>query len=383
MTNNLESMGIYIHIPFCLHKCDYCDFYSLPLLDPIILENYTGSVIKELELRQAEMDCPVATIYLGGGTPSLLRPAQIERILTAVFAQYRTEREPEISMEVNPATVNRQDLRDLRSAGVNRLSIGVQSFADAELRTLGRMHSGAEAAAILAQVGEVGIDNFNIDLIYGLPGQTLADWRENLNRAVDFNPAHISAYLLQLDPTTPLARKIAAGTLRLLADDLEADLYYWARDYLQEQGYRHYEISNFARSEQECRHNLLYWQSRNYLGVGTGAVSFDGRQRILNQPPLEDYMTALQAGRLPVQQVLETMDVRQRSVDAIIMGLRLTQGIDIQAFKQRFDVDITADYGDIIQLCRQQGLIQQDQDRLYLTPRGYFLSNQVLSQFVD
>ncbi|MCX5779424.1 MAG: radical SAM family heme chaperone HemW [Firmicutes bacterium] len=383
MTNNLESMGIYIHVPFCLHKCAYCDFYSVPMQDPEVLENYTRTVIKELELRQTEMDCPVTTIYLGGGTPSRLSPVQIARILNAVFTQYRTSGEPEISMEVNPATVNRQDLRDLLSAGVNRLSIGVQSFADAELQILGRMHSSAEAATILAEVREAGFDNFNIDLIYGVPGQTLAGWQENLKLALDFHPTHISAYLLQLDTNTPMARKIAAGSLTALAEDLEADMFYGARDYLQQQGYQHYEISNFARPGQECQHNLLYWRCRKYLGIGPGAVSFNGQRRILNPPRLEEYMAALLAGQAPAWEIIETMDARQQAVDAIIMGLRLTEGISLPDFLQRFDVELTTDYQHIIQLCQQRGLLQQDHDRLYLTPRGYFLSNQVLSLFVD
>jgi len=383
LTSNLEPMGIYIHIPFCWHKCDYCDFYSLPLRDPIILEEYTRSVIKELELRRAEMDHPVATIYLGGGTPSLLQPGQIERILSAVHDHYSCGGSLEISMEVNPATVNRRDLQGLRSAGVNRLSIGVQSFNDAELRILGRIHNGADAVSIMAEVSSAGFDNFNIDLIYGVPDQQPAAWQENLKRALDFNPAHISAYLLQLDSSTPLARKIAGGSLSLLADDLEADLYDWTRDYLQDQGYRQYEISNFARPGQECRHNLLYWHSRNYLGVGPGAVSFDGWQRNINQPRLETYMAALQSGCAPARQVLETMDGRQRAADAIIMGLRLIQGIYLPDFQQRFSVRINEDYRDVIKLCQQQGLLQLDNDRLYLTPRAYFLSNQVLSQFVD
>jgi oxygen-independent coproporphyrinogen-3 oxidase len=374
-------MGIYFHIPFCLHKCDYCDFYSIPLTNLSRLEDYTSSVINELKLRKYEIESPVTTIYLGGGTPSLLSPVQVERILAAVFAHYQFRGEPEISMEMNPATVNLKKLQELRAVGVNRMSIGVQSFADTELKTLGRIHNGQDASAAISNVSKAGFGNFNIDLIYGLPGQTLAAWRENLDRTMDFNPQHISAYLLQLDPSTPLARKIQAGLLSMLDDELEADLYYFTIDYLQGQGYQHYEISNFAKTNWECRHNLLYWHSRPYLGIGSGAVSFDGKARSLNQPAIDSYTEALLDYRLPPATILEKMDSGQRLVDAIILGLRLTEGINRDDFQQRFGIDILKNYQDIIKNCQSQGLLELEKDRIYLTKRAYFLSNQVLSQF--
>lgn len=383
MISNSEPMGIYIHIPFCLHKCDYCDFYSLPWADKDILEKYTHSVINELHLRQLESNRPFASIYLGGGTPSLLSPGQIERILEAIYKYYRPYEKPEISMEVNPATVNLQDMRDLRRVGVNRLSIGVQSFSDIELNILGRIHSGHEASLILSNVRKAGFDNFNIDLIYGLPGQTIRAWQANLNQAVDFDPEHISAYLLQLEPTTPMARKINEGTLSLLDDELESDLYYFTLEFLQEKDYGHYEISNFATVDRQCRHNMLYWRGCNYLGIGAGAVSFDGIQRTLNQPPLEKYIEDLLTSRPPARKILESMDSRQKVVDAIIMGLRLTDGINIEEFKQRFEIDILKEYGKTISNCQMQGLLERVKDSIYLTKKAYFLSNQVFSQFIS
>jgi oxygen-independent coproporphyrinogen-3 oxidase len=375
-------MGIYIHIPFCLHKCDYCDFYSVPVSNLTLLEDYTCSVINELEIRQNEICSPFTTIYLGGGTPSLLSPSQIERILAAVFAHYQWEGEPEISMEVNPATVNLIKLKALRAAGINRMSIGVQSFSDRELKILGRIHNGREAQSVLSDVSNAGFDNFNIDLIYGLPGQTLTAWLENLSRAMNYNPQHISAYLLQLDQSTPMALKIDEGILCMLDDELEASLYYAALDYLGGQGYRHYEISNFAQLNGECQHNLLYWQGRQYLGIGSGAVSFDGKQRSLNQPPVESYVQALLDHRPPSTKILENMDSRQRLIDAVILGLRLTEGINRNDFQQRFGIDILKDYQDIIRNCQLQGLLELEDNRIYMTKRAYFLSNQVLSQFI-
>ncbi len=381
MINNAEPMGIYIHIPFCLKKCDYCDFYSLPLTQANLLEDYTRSLIAELKMRKSEMERPVASIYLGGGTPSLLQPEQVERILSAVFAVYQTQGEVEISMEMNPATVDLNKLKGFKAAGVNRMSVGVQSFSDRELKLLGRIHDESEAAAALRCVHQAGFVNFSLDLIYGLPGQTWSAWRENLSRAVEFEPQHISAYLLQLEPATPLARKIEAGIISPLDDDREAGLYYNMLDYLQEQGYLHYEISNFAKPGCECRHNLLYWQSRPYLGFGCGAVSFNDQQRYINQPPVDFYMEALRDNRVPPVAILETMDAQARLVDAVIMGLRLTRGINCTDFQCRWGIDLLQKYHDIISGCQTRGLLELENDRIYLTKKAYFLSNQVLCEF--
>jgi len=382
VTNSSAPMGIYIHIPFCLHKCDYCDFYSLPIVDPVILENYTRSVIKELKRQAASISSPCGSIYLGGGTPSLLLPQQVERIVNSVFDNYQACSELEISMEVNPATVNLEDLKGLRGAGVNRLSVGVQSFADIELKTLGRMHGGYEAEATLRDVVKAGFNNFNIDLIYGLPGQTQSSWLENLSLAMKFNPQHISSYLLQLDESTPMARKVKAGIINLLDDELESKLYYTTLDFLAEQGYYHYEISNFARPGYECRHNLLYWQAQEYLGIGCGAVSFINRQRNLNQADVNHYIEVMLTDR-PLQiEILETMTPRQLVADAIILGLRLTGGIKREEFRDRFGIDIMEEYRDVINTCQVQGLLEIENDRIYLAKRAYFLSNQVFNQFM-
>lgn len=382
MIDSLEPMGIYIHIPFCLSKCAYCDFYSQSGADQDTLENYTRSVINELQMCREKSNQPFATVYLGGGTPSLLSPAQIERILTAVYKYYQPWGHPEISMEINPATVNGQEMKALRGLGVNRLSIGIQSFADAELKILGRIHNGSEASAILGDVRQAGFDNFNIDLIYGIPGQTESAWLANLHQALRFEPSHISAYLLQLEPTTPLARKIDVGLFSLLDDESEAALYYLTREFMQENGYEHYEISNFARTDRQCRHNKIYWQGYNYLGAGAGAVSFDGRQRLLNSPSVEKYIAAGMGSGPIGTQVLETMSPEQRVADAIIMGLRLTAGISRGDFKKRFHIDVLQEYQDIISQCQEQGLIELADDHVFLTPKAYFLSNQVFSQFI-
>lgn len=383
MTNSSDPMGIYIHIPFCLHKCEYCDFYSLPLVDPDVLERYTCSVIIELQRRASLIKSPVASIYLGGGTPSLLLSPQVERILDTIFANYQLCSDPEISMEVNPATVNLQDLQGLKTAGINRLSVGVQSFADDELKTLGRMHGRDAAEATLRDVVKAGFTNFNIDLIYGLPGHNLSSWHQTLSAAMKFDPQHISAYLLQLDDSTPMAQKVRSGIINLLDDELESKLYYTTLDFMIQQGYHHYEISNFARSGYECRHNLLYWQAREYLGIGSGAVSFINNQRCLNQANVHNYIEAMLTDDLAPVEILETMTPRQRLEDAIILGLRLTDGINQADFQHRFGANIMENYRNIINNCQAQGLLEINNESIYLAKSAYFLSNQVFRQFIE
>jgi len=381
--SNDLSAGIYIHIPFCLRKCSYCDFYSLSRPEPAILERYCQSLIRELQDRAIVwQEHKFSTLYLGGGTPSLLNPAQIEQVVKAIFSNYNMEASPEISMEANPATLTGQSLQELQAAGINRISLGVQSFQDHELKLLGRMHGVEEVEATVLALDKAGIKNYNLDLIYGIPGQTLEDWMYNLRMAVQSHPQHISAYLLQLDPSTPLARWIQMEKLPEGDEDLEASMYYEGRDYLSSQGYQHYEISNFAQANQACRHNLIYWQAHEYLGLGAGAVSYKDGQRRLNQADLDAYLARIENGQPSEIEVLEVMSERDKLLDAIILGLRMTAGIKPSEFWLRFGIDFTKEYHAIISKLEQDGLLIVEKDRIYLSRRGYFLSNQVFCQFL-
>ncbi len=377
------SAGIYIHIPFCLRKCSYCDFYSLSRPEPAILERYCQSLIRELQIRASDWrEQEFSTLYLGGGTPSLLKPAQIEQVVKAIFSNYNMEASPEISMEANPATLNGQSLQALQAAGINRISLGVQSFQDHELKLLGRMHGVEEVEATVLALGKAGMKNYNLDLIYGIPGQTLEDWMYNLRMAVQCHPQHISAYLLQLDPGTPLARRIQMEKLPDGDEDMEASMYYEGRDYLSSQGYQHYEISNFAQANQACHHNLIYWQAHEYLGLGAGAVSYKDGQRRLNKADLDAYLARIENGQRSEFEVLEVMSERDKFLDAIILGLRMTAGIKPSEFWQRFGIDFTKEYHAIISQLEQDGLLIAEKDRICLSRRGYFLSNQVFCQFL-
>lgn len=377
VTNSI-SAGIYIHVPFCLKKCSYCDFYSLPLQEQDRLDKYTRSLLREIEQQADKWENQrFSTIYMGGGTPSLLQPEQIHRILKSLFQNLSLLPQVEISMEANPATLDGMRLQELKSAGINRISLGVQSFRDEELRILGRIHTAREARQATEDIIAAGFDNFNLDLIYGIPGQNLDDWQYNLQMAVNCQPKHISAYLLQLDPSVPLAKQISAGKYTDLTEDMQVDMYDAALDYLVGEGFHHYEISNFAWPGYECKHNLIYWQAGQYLGLGPGAVSFRDGRRWRNREIVAETATGMVE-----TEILETMNDHDRFIDAVILGLRMTEGISRQHFIERFGIDFAREYHSIIERFRRDGLLIVDQDRIYLSRRGYFLSNQLLTELL-
>lgn len=376
-------MGVYIHIPFCIRKCNYCDFFSLPLQDQSYLDKYTQALLNEIKVRRREMSAvQLESIYLGGGTPSLLNGQQLKSILQTVANEFTLLPGAEISLEANPATLDKVKLAQMEEAGINRISLGVQSFFDDELALLGRIHNADAVMETIELLHARGWKNFNLDLIYGLPGQSLDKWLQSLKRAVDCSPSHLSLYLLQLEEQTPMGKDVAGGRLKMLDEDNEWYMFDQAMEYLEGKEFEHYEISNFCRSGYECRHNLRYWQAEEYLGLGAGAVSFINGSRFINEPYLKQYIDTLSSGeQWPVKE-LEHMLGRELMIDALILGLRLCTGIDLKQFKQRFGVDITSEYKEIIAYYRNRGLLNIVNGHLKFTKAGYFLSNQVLCQFM-
>ncbi|MEN6348525.1 MAG: radical SAM family heme chaperone HemW [Syntrophomonas sp.] len=375
--------GIYIHIPFCLRKCAYCDFFSLPNASPELYERYTNAVVAEIERRSRDLHGPrVSTIYFGGGTPSLLNGKQIKNITQAVKKHFMVLNDAEISLEANPATLDASLLNALSDAGINRLSLGVQSFCDDELKILGRIHGRREVMDTIAILHKEGWNNFNVDLIYGIPGQTIERWKENLWSAVESGAMHISAYLLQPGYSTPMAREIEKGGLQMLDEDDESLMYYTAVDCLPEKGFEQYEISNFCRRGFACRHNLTYWQAGHYIGIGAGAVSFIGSSRYINQPRLEEYMDCLENGKQWPVEELERMSSLQLLSDAIITGLRMCPGINMEEISSRFGLDMEHEFAPALKTGIDEKLLKLENGQLSLTKRGYFLSNRVLCQFI-
>lgn len=377
------TRGLYIHIPFCLQKCHYCDFYSEPLKYREWLERYTAALLVEIE-QQAQIFAPgrITSIYLGGGTPSLLSSDQLERIIEAVSRNFVIDDSAEISIEANPATLDTPWLEQLLSMGINRLSIGVQSFSDQELIILGRVHNRREIMDSIELLHKTGLKNFNIDLIYGIPGQSIDDWISNLEQAVECAPRHLSAYLLQPGDHTPMAVDVEKGRLALLDDEIEAAMYYKTLEFLQERGFEHYEISNFCQPGYECRHNINYWQAGEYIGIGAGAVSYTNFRRYLNRVNWQEYVNFLENGQGCKVEELEKMSAPELLADAMITGLRMSRGICLKEYSERFNRDVIFEYAAIIDSGIAKGLLKMENGQLSLTKKGYFLSNEVLCQFI-
>lgn len=377
------TRGLYIHIPFCLQKCRYCDFYSDTLVHRDWLERYTVALLAEIE-RQAQIFTPgrLASIYIGGGTPSLLSSRQLNTIIEAVSRNFKIADQVEISIEANPATLKLDWLQQITSIGINRLSLGVQSFSDQELKILGRVHNCQGVMDSIELLHKANLKNFNIDLIYGIPGQSIEDWLSNLQQAVECAPRHLSAYLLQPGNDTPMAADIEQGCLALLDDEIEAAMYYETLEFLPERGFEHYEISNFCQPGYECRHNLNYWQAGEYIGIGAGAVSYTNGRRYMNRINWREYVASLENAQGCEVEELEQMSPPELLADAMITGLRMCRGVNLKEYSERFNRDVIHEYAAIIDSGIAKGLLKMENEQLSLTKKGYFLSNEVLCQFI-
>jgi oxygen-independent coproporphyrinogen-3 oxidase len=350
--------GIYIHIPFCERKCIYCDFYSVENLN--LIDRFTESLLKEIEIFSIEADffndSIFDTIYFGGGTPSLLEPAQIEKILNKLSQSFKISSNPEITLETNPGTVDKRKLLEFKNLGVNRISFGVQSFFDDDLKFLGRIHTGEDAFKCVNDSFEVGFENVSIDLIFGLPGQTVEKWLENLKFAVSLNVPHISAYNLIVERGTPLHELFSLGKVEIPEDEIQAQLYERTIDFLENAGYVHYEVSNYAFEGFESRHNLKYWQYENYIGFGPSAHSFWINKRWWNFANLNKYINALDLGKIPVAN-FEILDEEKMIEEFIYLGLR-SKGINVARFKGKFGFEfVDGDIKDEIEELERAGYI--------------------------
>ena len=381
----MNHAGVYLHIPFCRSRCSYCDF-ATGMYESELAERYVNSLTEEIE-RWAEIEspAPVDTIYFGGGTPSLLAPAQIERILNAVRNRFQVLAGAEVTIELNPgdggtsATARFETIRDFRHLGITRASFGAQTFDDRELRQLGRTHSSDEITSTFHQLKKAGFENINFDLIAGLPRQTIAGWQRNLAAALNLRPEHLSLYLLDVHEGTPLANQIERGMRPKPDDDLAAEMYLIMIDELSAAGYQHYEISNFCRPGFESRHNTKYWSGDPYYGFGCSAHSYDGwRRRWANERDMMKYVELVEQDRSPLVErtILSEADARSES---IFLGLRLMRGFELESYHARFGSDLLNEYdADIIRL-RDAGLIEVDEGLMRLTKRGALLSNEVFA----
>ncbi len=373
-----ERVALYVHIPFCRSRCTYCAFNTYAGLEALIpaYEEALGAEIR------AAPSVPAHTVYFGGGTPSLLPPDTLARILERLRGRFLLPPDAEVTLEANPGTVDRAYLRTVRELGVNRLSLGVQSVHPDELRLLGRRHTWEEAVAAVEAARAAGLENVNLDLIYGLPGQSLAGWQETLKAAISLSPDHLSLYALTLEEGTPLQEQVARGALPPPDDDAAAEMYEWAEARLARAGYIHYELSNWARSERHfCRHNLTYWYNEPYLGLGAGAASWWGGRRWTNVRHPEEYIRRQAAGEAVAEEV-EEIPRRLEMGETMMMGLRLVEGVSDARFRARFGIGLMEVFGAEVSRLAGQGLLEWDGQTARLTPRGRLLGNWVFREFI-
>lgn len=376
-----ETVALYVHIPFCRSRCHYCAFNTYAGLESLI-PAYGEALMAEA---RSAPEVRARTLYLGGGTPSLLPAELLARLLDFLRGRFGLPEGAEVTLEANPGTVDETYLWAARAAGVNRLSLGVQSVHEDELRLLGRRHTWSEAVAAVRAARAAGMDVVNLDLIYGLPGQTLARWQETLEAALALEPDHLSLYALTLEEGTPLEQRVACGELPPPDDDLAAEMYEWAEEHLERAGFVHYEISNWAQIGPEgprvCQHNLVYWHNEPYLGLGAGAASWWGGRRWNNVRHPEEYIRRLTAGGLVAENV-EEIPLRLEMGETMMMGLRLLEGVDDARFRARFGRGLAGVFGAELAHLAEQGLMEWDGQTARLTPRGRLLGNRVFVEFL-
>ena len=392
------QIGLYVHIPFCHTKCPYCDFNTYSGIESLI-PGYVRALVGEIRCWGALLGAQqVNTIFFGGGTPSYVPQQAIADVLEAVHGAFRIAAAAEVTMEANPGDLIDGQASSLRQAGVNRLSIGVQSLDDALLSFLGRRHSAQEAVAAYRKARRDGFDNVSLDFMYGIAHQSLEQWRDTLEQALELSPEHLSLYCLTLEGGTPMERQTRLGEIPEADPDLAADMYLLAEDMLAQAGYRHYEISNWAKPGMESRHNLTYWLNRPYLGVGPGAHSYLGQWRFWNIASPREYIARLgkaaqrQApavalsseaiGEIPSVGSVEAIDRRLEMAETMMLGMRLDAGVSADDFHHRFGETLPAVYGKQVGELTTLGLIEQRDGALCLTPQGRLLGNEVFLRFV-
>ncbi len=379
--NHSTRAGIYLHIPFCERKCAYCDFYSLT--DLHLRSRFVDALCREIELRgrQTPADEVYDTIYFGGGTPSLLSARQIDQILETLHTVFTIADRTEITLEANPGTMEQQMFADFFAAGVNRLSLGVQSFNDHELRFLGRIHTAAQATSALHRARQAGFDNLSLDLIYALPGQTMESWQRTLLQAFDFGPEHISAYNLIFEPGTPFYSRLQKGLIQAQPEAREIDFWNHTLDAMQANGYEAYEVSNFARSAAfYSRHNVKYWRHVPYLGFGPSAHSFGETRRWSNVRSLSTYLTEVERGKLPVD-FEETLDASTLEFEHILLRLRMYAGLHLTEFKRKFGSDFLEKYKAETGGFLERKLAETENGYFKLTRKGMLICDEILQDF--
>ena len=379
----MRSIGIYVHVPFCQSKCPYCDFVSYTGKSQVEKDAYLAALLKEGASYQSLLAGVTGkSLYIGGGTPTCLTGGQLIMLFTALHKLFKLPQNIEITIETNPGTINEEKLLALSKIGCNRLSLGVQSFNPRELQALGRIHSPEDVYNTYELARCTGFKNINLDLMYGLPGQQVQDWRDNLKKVVTLRPEHISLYQLNIEKNTPFAFLLQKGLLENFDQDEAFIMYSEAISYLEAKGYHHYEISNFALPGKKAVHNSLYWLNEEYLGLGAGASGYLQGVRYTNESNLEDYQRALLTqNRLPVAEK-ELIDEELAMGESMFLGLRLLQGVNKSEFLKRHGISIENRYEHVLKGLKKQGLLQETLTHVALTKKGVFVANNVFQEFL-
>lgn len=381
-----RALSLYLHIPYCAQKCAYCDFNSYAGSIRADQEAYVAALMHELELYAADprvVGRPIVTCFIGGGTPTLLPGELLAQVVRRARALFPFAPDAEVTTEANPGTIDFESdkLTQVRQAGVNRISFGVQAFQDQLLQRLGRFHSVAEVGQAVAAARKAGFTNLNLDLMYGLPDQTLENWRQSLEAACALGPEHISAYSLIVEEGTAFHHQYHHGQLPLPPEEDEEAMFFLARETLEAAGYRQYEVSNYAKPGFESRHNSVYWRNEEYLGLGAGAHSYLSGERFWNRRLPQAYVRVLQDGTLPVESG-EQLDEAGAMAETMMLGLRLLDGVEEQRFASRFGRSLTEVYGPVLERLSGRGLLEHAGDAWRLTMRGLRLGNTVWAEFL-
>ena len=374
-------LGLYIHIPFCVTKCKYCDFnsFKIDLNEKIKYLNYLGEEMKlyKEEIKNREID----SVFVGGGTPSILNENEINILFEKIKENFNIKSNAEITMECNPGTLTLNKLKVMKKSGVNRLSIGLQAVQNHHLKYIGRIHTFEEFEKNYHDAKQMGFDNINIDLMYALPNQSREDWMESLEKVVKLNPTHISAYSLILEENTELFKMYERDEFNLLDENTDIEMYEYTINYLKSHGYNQYEISNYAKDNFECKHNVLYWKCEEYVGIGASASGYFNRIRYNNICELDNYEKMILEGEKPIEWE-EKLSIKDEIEESIFLGLRMNEGIQISDFKEKYNFDFEKEYKNEIEKLSKMELIEIDNNLMKLTQKGREISNSVFVEFI-
>ena len=379
----MKDLGLYINFPFCTKKCTYCDFHSFEGIQEY-MPLYIDALDKEISsLSQMLINYKIKTIFMGGGTPTILHEDILKKILETCHDKLNISKEAEVTIESNPSTLSQRKLSMLRSAGINRLRIGFQARQEKHLKTLGRQHTAQDFISAVEWARAEGFENINADILFSLPGQSNKDLSETIIMAIESSITHLSLYSLKIEEKTPLYEAMLRGEFILPEDDEDRKMLHEARDQLSKNGFVRYEISNYARFGMECAHNLLYWQNNEYIGCGSSAHSYFDNTRYANHSDVKEYIRSINKIGERSRVFVEKVDKQEERFETLMLGLRLIKGIDKESFKIRFGNELNFYYKDKIKLLKEQGLLEESNTKLYCTQKGLDLQNYVVLNFME